>query len=301
MQDTEPPVITCPANITISNDPGECGAFVTFPDPTVTDNCPVTVSCSPASGSFFPVGTTTVTCTATDAAGNTSTCSFTVTVQDTEAPVITCPADVTVPNDPGENGAIVTYPNPTVTDNCPGPIDVSCSPASGSFFPIGTSTVTCTATDAAGNTATCSFTVTVERSGADLSVTTTDFPDPVRVGQILTYTVIIQNRGPFAASNVTLTDRLPNSVQFISATVNEDSANVTSATSDQVNILQSNRVLTFQLGTLDASSTVSVTIRVSPQIPGFITNRATVRSSTFDPDPNNNTSIITTRVLPSQK
>jgi hypothetical protein len=83
--------------------------------------------------------------------------------------------------------------------------------------------------------------------------------------------------------------------------VNEDSANVTSATSDQVNILQSNRVLTFQLGTLDASSTVSVTIRVSPQIPGIITNRATVRSSTFDPDPNNNTSIITTRVLPSQK
>jgi hypothetical protein len=161
VNDTEPPTITCPDNITQDNDPGECGAVVTYPEPTVTNNCPgVTVTCTPASGSFFLVGTTTVTCTATDAAGNTAQCSFTVTVNDTEAPIVTCPNNITQGNDSGESGAIVTYPEPTVTDNCPG-VTVTCTPASGSFFPIGTTTVTCTATDAAGNTAQCSFTVTV--------------------------------------------------------------------------------------------------------------------------------------------
>ena len=159
VNDTEPPKIQCPNNITKANDPGECGAIVTF-QPTVTDNCPgVTFSCSPASGSFFSVGTTPVTCTATDASGNTATCSFTVTVNDTEPPKIQCPNNITKANDPGECGAIVTF-QPTVTDNCPG-VTFSCSPASGSFFSVGTTPVTCTATDASGNTATCSFTVTV--------------------------------------------------------------------------------------------------------------------------------------------
>src|SRR6185503_10747457 len=73
--------ITCPANITASNDPNQCGAVVTYPAPTPTGSC-ATITCSPASGSFFPVGTTTVTCTST--AG--PTCSLTVTVNDTQAP-----------------------------------------------------------------------------------------------------------------------------------------------------------------------------------------------------------------------
>ena len=78
--DDTAPIITCPENITQGNDPGQCGALVTYPPPTVTDDSPVTVTCSPASGSFFPIGTSTVTCTATDAASNTSECTFTVTV-----------------------------------------------------------------------------------------------------------------------------------------------------------------------------------------------------------------------------
>jgi hypothetical protein len=121
---------------------------------------PVMTTCTPASGSFFPVGTTTVTCIATDAAGNMSPpCQFNVTVNDTEAPTITCPADISVPNDPGQNGAIVNF-TPIVSDNCPG-VTFECNPPSGSFFPLGTTTVTCNATDAAGNTASCSFNVTV--------------------------------------------------------------------------------------------------------------------------------------------
>ena len=72
--------LTCPANITMSNDPNQCGAVVNYPPPTATGSCG-TVTCSPASGSFFPRGTTTVTCTATGA-----TCTFTVTVVDTQPP-----------------------------------------------------------------------------------------------------------------------------------------------------------------------------------------------------------------------
>lgn len=75
------PVITCPDDIRVLNDPGRRGAVVNFPDPVVDNICSdVMTECTPASGSFFPIGTTTVTCTATTAAGYTSTCSFKVTV-----------------------------------------------------------------------------------------------------------------------------------------------------------------------------------------------------------------------------
>jgi hypothetical protein len=79
--DRQAPVIVCPRNITLPADPGQCAAVVTFA-PRVTDNCPdVSIVCEPASGSAFPIGTTTVTCQATDAGGNTSDCAFAVNVQ----------------------------------------------------------------------------------------------------------------------------------------------------------------------------------------------------------------------------
>ena len=124
VRDVQPPVITCPANITRSNDPGQCGAIVNF-TVTATDNCTsiVTVTVVPASGTFFAVGTTTVNARATDAAGNTATCSFTVTVNDVEPPVIhnlaVTPPVLWPPNHKMKN---ITA-NYTSTDNCPGPID----------------------------------------------------------------------------------------------------------------------------------------------------------------------------------
>ncbi|WP_205600776.1 HYR domain-containing protein [Gracilibacillus sp. YIM 98692] len=75
-------------------------------------------------------------------------------------PSITCPDNITVRNDPRKNGAIVHYPDPIVSDDFPG-VTFSCEPASGSFFPIGETTVTCTATNVGGFTAECTFIVRV--------------------------------------------------------------------------------------------------------------------------------------------
>ncbi len=150
--------ITCPANVTQSNDHDQCGALVSYPDPTASPGCG-TVGCSPESGSFFPKGTTTVTCSTT---GDTPfSCLFTVTVNDTQAPAITCPNNIVTNTDPGQCSAVVNYATPTANDNCDGALPVTCAPASGWAFPKGTITVTCSAMDTSGNKGSCMFTVTV--------------------------------------------------------------------------------------------------------------------------------------------
>ncbi|MCX6271870.1 MAG: HYR domain-containing protein [Bacteroidetes bacterium] len=91
-------VLVCPQNIEVGNDVGQCGAVVNF-SISSSVGC-YQVSSVPSSGSFFPVGTTTVTYQAVDGNNNTSTCSFTVTVHDVTPPDISCPADISVNNDP---------------------------------------------------------------------------------------------------------------------------------------------------------------------------------------------------------
>lgn len=164
VNDNIPPAITCPANITTNVAAGTCAATVTYSLPTVTDNCPTpgTPVCTPASGTSFAKGTTTVNCTVADASGNTATCAFTVTVNDNIAPVlVNCPTDISVGTT--GNSQQVTYTNPTATDNCPGVGTPVCVPASNSPFPVGSTTVTCSVTDAANNTTTCAFRVHVNR------------------------------------------------------------------------------------------------------------------------------------------
>jgi hypothetical protein len=155
MKVINPCTIVCPANISVSNDPGQCGAIVKYPNPRTRGGCGG-VTCNPPSGFFFPKGITKVTCTS----ASEDSCSFTVTVKDTEPPQITCPADITVGNDPGQCSAVVTY-TVKVTDNCPG-ATVVCVPPSGAVFPKGTTLVNCTAKDEAGNKANCGFSVTVK-------------------------------------------------------------------------------------------------------------------------------------------
>jgi hypothetical protein len=162
--DTELPVITCPANISVNNDAGVCGAAVNY-SVTATDNCPavvLTMTNGLASGATFPIGTTTVEYEAEDASGNLAMCSFTVTVVDNEAPTIACPANVNVSNDAGICGAVVTYSAPVAADNCPGyTVTQIAGLASGSLFPIGITINTFEVEDASGNTSICSFSVTV--------------------------------------------------------------------------------------------------------------------------------------------
>jgi hypothetical protein len=169
--DDTPPVVTAPAAVTLYTGPDatSCGVTVSDLDGTLgagsaTDNCPsvgaVSRSGVPA-GNNFPVGNTTLTYSATDAHGNTASATQVVTVVDNTQPVISCPASITIePTCP--TGAIATYSTPTATDNCAVQSVVrTAGGAGGSVFPIGTTTVTHTATDIYGNTASCSFTVTV--------------------------------------------------------------------------------------------------------------------------------------------
>ncbi len=112
--------LTCPANITVSNDPGVCGAVVTYPMPTETGNCGGVVTSNHPSGETFPVGTTTVTLTDTKLDGSTATCQFTIRVNDTEFPVVSNPT--TSPNSlwPPNHQMIEVTVNYTATDNCQG-------------------------------------------------------------------------------------------------------------------------------------------------------------------------------------
>ena len=154
-----PPTLSLPPNQT-AEATGPGGANVTY-TATATDaqDGPLTPTCSPASGSLFPLGVTQVNCSVTDSSGLTASGSFTVTVVDTTPPSLNLPSDITA-QATGPAGAAVGY-TATATDLVDGSVPVSCSPASGSAFPVGTTTVSCSATDAHGNTATGSFRITV--------------------------------------------------------------------------------------------------------------------------------------------
>jgi alpha-D-ribose 1-methylphosphonate 5-triphosphate synthase subunit PhnG len=149
--DAEAPTVTAPAPITVPTDAGVATAQVRWPAPEATDNVGVVeVLCDPASGSRFPLGSSSVTCTARDAAGNEDRARFSVEVVDREAPEVIVPGDRLLTLGSGETSTTVTWPDPTATDNV-GVASLVCDPAAGSTFEVGSSTVTCTAVDAAGN------------------------------------------------------------------------------------------------------------------------------------------------------
>ncbi|HEX5732756.1 MAG TPA: HYR domain-containing protein [Blastocatellia bacterium] len=152
--------ITCPGDINQAADGGQCTAVVDYSPASGTGGNCNPIECSPPAGSTFPSGTTTVTC----AAATGDPCNFTITVtgNDEQAPTIICPADVTTEAPPSSTTS-VDYPEPETIDNCSA-VTVNCSPASGSSFPIGTTAVTCTATDASNNSANCTFNVIVNES-----------------------------------------------------------------------------------------------------------------------------------------
>jgi pimeloyl-ACP methyl ester carboxylesterase len=160
VRDTTPPALTVPGNLIVeaTGPTGATAAFLASALDLVDGSRPVL--CSPASGALFDFGTTTIDCSASDTRVNTATRSFNVTVRDTIAPQITVPADQTV-QQTSPAGAIVNYPAPSVIEMGSGLASAGCLPASGSVFPVGDTTVTCTASDVTGNMSTATFTVTV--------------------------------------------------------------------------------------------------------------------------------------------
>ncbi len=165
VQDTIAPALAVPGNVT-AEAVSASGSIVTYAAATATDavTSSPTIIYSQNSGTAFPLGTTTVNVTAKDAANNTSSGSFSVIVQDTTAPVVTVPANITA-EATSASGAPVSYPAATATDAV-GVTSLTATAASGSTFPIGPTTVTVTAKDAANNTSSGSFTITVRDTTA---------------------------------------------------------------------------------------------------------------------------------------
>ncbi|MCB0544460.1 MAG: HYR domain-containing protein, partial [Saprospiraceae bacterium] len=184
VEDHQAPQIACPdPNLTqFTNNNGQCSKTILSEilDPTYWDNCPETElshdyvtapNTFTLAGATFPVGSTTVVWTVTDASGNQASCSITVEVSDTEAPAfLDCPTNMLAAVDVDLCSAYVNFDTPIAEDNCSVSVAQTAGPLSGSAFPVGSTTIAFTATDAGGNTAICSFQVIVEETQAPAAV-----------------------------------------------------------------------------------------------------------------------------------
>jgi len=180
--DTTPPSITAPSAVNASTGAGATACGVVISEATLgtalaSDNCSgvaLTRSGVPA-GNFFAIGTTTLTYTATDANSNTATATQLVTVIDNTPPVLTCPANISVAgNLPGSCSASLNPGTATATDNCAGATVTGTrndGQALNAPYPLGTTTITWTATDAAGNRAACQQSVTVTNPSPVVTIT----------------------------------------------------------------------------------------------------------------------------------
>jgi len=178
----DPPLIVLP-EVVVAEATSPAGAIVTFDAFGLSsDGVILGAACDQASGTLFPMGTTTVHCTVSDSSGSAEG-DLLVVVTDTTRPVVTVPADIVSPT------PVVTFTS-TATDNIDGTLPVICNPASGSTFDLGETIVDCRATDEHANTGTASFTVLIGVPPptldlpADFTVEATG-PD----GAVVTYTV----------------------------------------------------------------------------------------------------------------
>eukprot|EP00057_Strongylocentrotus_purpuratus_P028698 XP_011683172.1 PREDICTED: uncharacterized protein LOC578978 isoform X16 [Strongylocentrotus purpuratus] len=165
LDNIDPEVVACPDDIEITLPPGGLGTVVSWLAPLATDNFAVVNTDNNFSpGNNFDLGSTLVSYTFTDAAGNFEVCSFTVSIEaepDVSAPLITnCPGDLDIEVGPNTVSSVATWIEPSATDNV-GVITTSNNFSPGATFNIGTTVVTYIFADAAGNPASCSFDVTV--------------------------------------------------------------------------------------------------------------------------------------------
>lgn len=120
-------------------------------------------------------------------------------------------------------------------------------------------------------------------TAADLRVSKSDSPDPVLVGSTLTYTITVANLGPSTATNVVVTDELPATVTFVSATPSQGSCNPLAGST-----------LTCDLGSILDGGNATVSVDVTPTAVGIILNTASAVSDDPDPTPGNNSAETTT-------
>jgi hypothetical protein len=161
--DNQPPVIAnCPADIIVQPQTAGCQAVATWGPALATDNCGVpTQVFSISSGSVFNMGTTPITVLVSDASLNVATCQFNVTVVDMQPPTWSnCPNNSTITLLDCGDVAIGTWTPPTANDPCLGGVASNFQP--GDVLPLGQNLIEYTATDQSGNSAACSFTITVE-------------------------------------------------------------------------------------------------------------------------------------------
>ncbi len=236
VKDSTMPVIAPVANITQeATGPATTVTYATTAVDAVSGQVPVL--CTPASGASFVVGTGTVTCSATDAAGNTAGTSFSVTITDTTAPVVTAIANIT--REASGPTTAVSYAT-TATDLVSGSVPVTCAPASGTGFVVGTTPVSCSATDAKGNTGTMSFSVIITDRTAPVFGSVPDISTPATspAGATVNYTVTA-NDLVSGTVNATCTPASPHTFALGSTTVNctaRDAAGNTSTKSFAVKV-----------------------------------------------------------------
>ncbi len=165
-----PKISRVPATIT-KQAASSSGISVVYPSPTAIDlyGNSVGVSCNPPSSSIFHIGATNVNCIAIDSYGNEVTSSFDViiTVPRILPTIIGTPSDITQ-TATNSSGNVIIYTNPTATNEFGASIPISCSPKSGSLFPIGTSEVTCMTEDSYGNIAISHFSIIIETKLAEI-------------------------------------------------------------------------------------------------------------------------------------
>jgi uncharacterized repeat protein (TIGR01451 family) len=207
-----------------------------------------------------------------------------VTLSDTLPSNVTYVSATSTQGTCSKSGSTVTCSIGTLANGASATVTIVVTPTTAGTI-NNTATVTCNETDtnSSNNTATATTTVNAQPS-TDLSVSKADTPDPVMVGNNITYTIVATTNGPSTATGVTLTDTLPSSVTYVSATSTQGSCTRTGST------------VTCSIGSLVNGASVTVTIIVTPTTAGTITNTATATCKETDSNTSNNTATATTTV-----
>jgi subtilisin-like proprotein convertase family protein len=293
---------TCGATVNLTNDIGACNAPRSIAKPTWMDLCgTVTTTGQSAMPTLtltnlnattilgtFPVGSTVVTFTATDDLGNMNSCSLTIAVSDTQLPSITCPTNINVNSNGGQDNvagdcaATVNWTTLTASDNCPGvtvnpinALNIVVPDPVNTAFPVGVSTVIYRATDASGNTNTCSFTVTV----VDNELPTASNPADIDV----------QCFSDIPAPDVTVvTDEMDNCTANLVVTWVSDNITSAGCDGDQVTVLR-----TYSISDGVSSITVTQTINVEDTTDPTASNPTDINVQCFSDIPAPDVTVVT--------